>query len=89
MKVSVRNLTSNSGNEVSNQFEIRVKDKTYFQSYETIIACYDSKGLVLDKGALDYSKTTSKYLFQWTRRTRKELEQGIKDKTIRVKNLNK
>jgi hypothetical protein len=89
MKIKVRNLTSSRGNKVANQFEIEAGNKTYFQSYETIIACYDQKGLILDTHALDYSRTTSKYLYEFTRSDRKELQERIKNKSIRVRNLNK
>lgn len=47
-----------------NQFTIRVKNKIYFQSYESLIACYD-----FDKKQLtlypdwDYSNTTRKHLY--------------------------
>lgn len=87
--VKVHNLTNNNGIAVANQFEIRDGHNTYFQSYDTIIAKYDNKGLILDKHAMDYSDTTSKHLYRWTNSNRKDLTAGIKDGTIRVQDLNK
>jgi len=81
-------LSPRSGNEVANQFEIREGTNTYFQSYETIIAVYTNTGLVLDKNAMDYSVTTSRYLYQFTNQTRKELTEGIKEGRITVEDLN-
>ena len=88
MKLQVKNLKSSNGNLVPNQFEIYLNNKRYFQSYDTIICYYDDKGLVLDTFATEYSRTTSKYLTLFTGMFTKELRQKIKDKTIRVKNLN-
>ena len=87
-KLKVKNMSSNKGNLVLNQFEIYLNNKKYFQSYDTIIACYDNKGLILDTYATEYSRTTSKYLTLFTGLYTKELRQKIKNKTIRVKNLN-
>ena len=39
--MKVENMTSNKGNKIANQFEIRINDDfntVYFQSYDTIIA---------------------------------------------------
>ena len=92
-EIQVRNMISTSGNYVPNQFEIKKKVKDYyqhyFQSYDTIICKYDVKGLILDTNALHYSRTTSKYLYMYLNMDRKELLNGIKDKSIRVRNLNK
>ena len=87
--MKVKNMTSNRGNKIANQFEIIGEDGIYFQSYDTIICKYDAKGLILDTNALHYSRTTSKYLYMYLNMDRKELLKGIKDKSIRVRNLNK
>lgn len=47
---------------VKNQFIIHDKDVTIFQSYNTVIAKKTKTRTILDKKALDYSRTTSKYL---------------------------
>ena len=50
---------------VKNQFIIRDKDVTIFQSYNTVIAKKTKTRTILDKKALDYSRTTSKYLYRF------------------------
>ena len=90
MKLKVKNMISDKGNFIPNQFIIKIKDSYYFQSYETIICKSDYYGtkITLDKGALNYSRTTSKYLYKFLGLNRKEIEQRIKNKTIKLKNLN-
>jgi hypothetical protein len=64
----VRNLHGRTGREVANQFVIDDGDNEWFQSYRTIVARkdYDNGGQVtLDTYALDYSNTTSRYLYQF------------------------
>lgn len=53
-----------SHNPVPNQFVINTSAGTYFQSYKTTIAFkpVGESHVVLDEGALDYSRTTSQYL---------------------------
>lgn len=85
----VENFKLNKGTVVPNQFIINAKDKQYFQSYSTIIALYSKGKLTIDNNALGYSKTTSKYLYQFTGMNRKEIEQGLKDKSIKQQGLNK
>lgn len=63
--MKVYNLTSKrSGETVRNQFDIRNNGISYFQSYNSLIAKWDGKSLVLGVD-WDYSTTTSKYLHQW------------------------
>ena len=93
MKLQVKNLKSSNGNLVPNQFEIYSNGNYYFQSYATIIAklqIVKNKGrqIILDTNALYYSRTTSKYLYNWLRMNRKEIEKKIKNKEIKLKNLN-
>lgn len=86
MSVRVQNVISSRGNAIANQFEIYVNDVKYFQSYNTIIARIDGKRkITLDANALDYSRTTSKYLYLFLGMNRKEI---LADKTIKYKNLN-
>ena len=82
----VHNLRGTSGREVPNQFIITTDDREVFQSYRTIIAVkdYDGTGTItLDASALDYSVTTSRYLYavlrEWTGRdwTRKDVLRAI------------
>lgn len=60
MKVS--NMLSHNGNKVANQFIIEYGNFTAFQSYNTLIAVYDSKNDVMYQDKEQYSVTTSKYL---------------------------
>ena len=86
MSVRVQNVISSRGNAIANQFEIYADGVKYFQSYNTIIAKIE-KGhkITLDTNALDYSKTTSKYLYLFLGMNRKEI---LADKTIKYENLN-
>ena len=86
MSVRVQNVISSRGNAIANQFEIYVDGVKYFQSYNTIIARID-KGhkITLDTNALDYSRTTSKYLYLFLGMNRKEI---LTDKDIKYEDLN-
>lgn len=81
MLPKVKNLLSpKTGKAVPNQFVISCKDRTIFQSYETLIAVamHDIKTVrVMDKY---YSRTTSKY-------TNEFLYQYRNYTVIRVDNL--
>ena len=99
--------SKSSGNPVLYQYVIveKLKNKTCltFQSYNTIICKiildYTTKGankIYLDSFALDYSRTTSKYLYNFldsfsilhAGKRKKEILQAIKNKEIQTKNLN-
>jgi hypothetical protein len=90
LKVRVENMVSpSSGNEVANQFIIRVGKKTIFQSYDSIIAVKESgKPTRLDKFYWDYSTTTGKYRNQFLGEgiadTRKKIAEGV----YKLSNLN-
>ena len=86
MRVKVQNMISNRGNAIANQLEIYADGVKYFQSYNTIIAKIE-KGhkITLDTNALDYSRTTSKYLYLFLDMNRKEI---LADKDIKYENLN-
>ncbi len=86
--LKVRNMTSTSGNDVPNQFIIDTNQATFFQSYSTMIAKRNSKGLFLDRNMWDYSTTTSKYRNAFTGLTTKETKEGIADKSIKLVDLN-
>lgn len=67
--VGVRSLTSpRTGNYVANQFVIEIGERTYFQSYGSLIAVvyFDRNDRRVYKLGLgpdwDYSRTTMKYL---------------------------
>lgn len=68
--MKVRNMLSKkTGRNVPNQFIIEdgigENWKACFQSYNTIVAEMTSDGLILDENAENYSRTTSKYLYQF------------------------
>jgi hypothetical protein len=100
--ISVRNMTSNNGNEVPNQFEIFTvdvdKDGTkhsavYFQSYNTIIAAEIDGKVYLNDGSdgkysWDCSRTTGKYRNQFLGETLKETRAKIKSGEYILTNLN-
>jgi len=104
-KVKVQSLTSpRTGNPVANQFTIEEKTKgksiLTFQSYNTIICKLISTNkkntIILDIDALNYSRTTSKYLYSFLDSfshlnygiRKKEILKAIKNKEIQTKNLN-
>lgn len=74
----VRNMTGRTGRAVANQFIIEHNGRTYFQSYELIIACKNtSGGIEIDRSNWDYSVTTSKYRNQFLGETKKETQAKI------------
>ena len=80
-KVKVRNMMSNNGNFIPNQFEIRTNEGMYFQSYNSTIVFIDNNGKVfLDENDWDYSRTTGKYrnifLGENMSETRKKIKTG-------------
>ena len=84
--MKVENMVSNRGNYIPNQFIITDDDgREIFQSYETIIAIKDNGKIILDSDALDYSRTTSKYLYLFLGMNRNEIKNN---KNITYKNLN-
>tara|TARA_R110000751_G_scaffold25451_1_gene69044 strand:- start:322 stop:681 length:360 start_codon:yes stop_codon:yes gene_type:complete len=90
MRISVRNMTSNSGNPVANQFVIRTKDFRIFQSYSTTIAKILNSGKVfLDVDYWDYSRTTGKYRNQFLNENIAETRKKINNGEYILKDLNK
>ena len=82
MRTSVRNMTSNAGNTVANQFIIRTDDSRIFQSYSSTIAkiIHLTGQVFLDEYYWDYSVTTGKYRNQFLNEgiadTRKKIDSG-------------
>ncbi len=80
-KLKVRNMMSNNGNFIPNQFKIITDEGKYFQSYDSVIVFIDNNGKVfLDENDWDYSRTTGKYrnvfLGEHIGETRKKIETG-------------
>lgn len=87
--MKVYNMTSNNtGREIANQFIIEDGAKTYFQSYQTIIAMKEAGKTVIDTNAENYSRTTSKYLYQFLDTDKKSLLQAVKEGRIIRADLN-
>lgn len=87
--MKVYNMTSNNtGREIANQFIIEHEGAIYFQSYQTIIAKKEAGKITIDTNAENYSRTTSKYLYQFLGTNRKNLLQDVKAGRIIRANLN-
>jgi len=87
--LKVKNMISNNGNEMPNQFIINTPKATYFQSYKSIIVKQTAKKTILDRYYWNYSPTTSKYRNQFLNETTKETEQKIKTGVYTLADLNK
>jgi len=89
-RISVKNMVSNAGNPVANQFVITDDYCETFQSYETTIGLrYRSTGqIVLDDSAWDYSRTTSKYRNMWLGLDSKAVKEKIASGEITFADLN-
>ncbi len=87
--MNVKNMTSDRGNSIPNQFEIRTNKGVYFQSYDSIIAFWDNKGQIfLDSNYWDYSRTTGRYRNQFLGEDITETRRKIKSKEYILKDLN-
>lgn len=89
----VTNIKSpRSGKSVANQFVVKSNACTFFQSYNSVIAKVDRKGITL-ASAWDYSNTTRKYLYQFLKEygygglSRKKVQQLIDEKVFKFKNV--
>jgi hypothetical protein len=97
--MKVKNMQSNKGNTIANQFIIEGNDGLYFQSYNSIIAKIpygrptehiinpDNK-TILDKKYWNYSRTTSKYRNIFLNESTKETEKRIENGEYILTNLN-
>ena len=84
--MKVKNMKSNYGNNIPNQFIITDGVYTYFQSYDKIIVKKTYNGtspyyIEMDINYWDYSKTTGKYrnifLGEEIAETRRKIKKGI------------
>ena len=88
-KVKIRNMMSNNGNFIPNQFEIRTNEGMYFQSYNSTIVFIDNNGKVfLDENDWDYSRTTGKYRNIFLGENMSETRKKIKTGEYKLKELN-
>jgi len=90
MKTKVENITSNSGNNIANQFIIRDENgNRFFQSYSSIIVKIDNNRKVyLDEFYWNYSKTTGKYRNMFLGETKAETQSKIDSGEYTLTNLN-
>ena len=81
-----------SYNNIPNQFIIYDDNKTYFQSYKSIIVkierLEDKVITYLDPVYYNYSRTTSKYRNAFLGESTKEIESKIKQGVYILENLN-
>ena len=64
--MKIENLTSAKGNNIANQFKVTTNGKTFFKSYQSVVASVDKMtGKVELYKDWDYSKTTRKYLYKF------------------------
>ena len=89
-KLNVKNMVSNKGNTIANQFTIRTHKGRYFQSYNSIIVFIDNKNgqVFLDEHYWDYSRTTGKYRNNFLNEYIDETRSKIKSGEYKLKNLN-
>lgn len=97
-RIGVSNLVNDNGFEARNQFVIKTKKATYFQSYDSMIAKIDTNNKLTLTTDWDYSTTTSKYLYMFLRnnypkyyslisdnkRKRECIRKAIENKLIKV-----
>lgn len=91
--MQVKNMTSlKSYNNIPNQFIIYDDNKTYFQSYRSIIVkierLEDKVVTYLDPVYYNYSRTTSKYRNAFLGESTKEIESKIKQGVYILQDLN-
>jgi len=91
--MQVKNMTSlKSYNNIPNQFIITDDNKTYFQSYKSIIVKIErtetGTRTYLDPVYYNYSRTTSKYRNAFLGESTKEIESKIKQGVYILENLN-
>ena len=75
-----------------NQFIFYVEDKTYLQSYDSVVACKSEGGIPILYKDWDYSRTTMKYVNKFLSDvfnkhiTKKDIDNMIKDGKVIIKN---
>lgn len=68
---------------------LNMMEKTWFQSYETIIAVkYEDGSIALDEKYWDYSVTTGKYRNLFLGESKKETQEKIDKGIYKLANLN-
>lgn len=64
--MKIENLVNARGNKVANQIKVTTNNKTYFQSYNSVVASIDRRtGKVQLYKDWNYSNTTRKHLYKF------------------------
>ena len=93
MKYPVKQLINDNGNPAANQFIIKTKKATYFQSYDSVVCKLDGVNIVLSTN-WDYSNTTRKHLYMFMRQngyynlsSAKEVRKAISEGRVTLKKV--
>lgn len=93
MKYRVKQLINDNGNPAANQFVIKTRKATYFQSYKSVVCKLDGMNIVLST-YWEYSNTTRKHLYIFLREngyydlsSAKEVRNAIKDGWVILKKV--
>ena len=86
--MKIQNMIGKSNKSVANQFIIEDNNKSYFQSYNSVIVLKENGKVYLDENTWDYSKTTSKYRNQFLGCNTKEVKDRIAQGIYTLTNLN-
>jgi len=86
--IKTYHLKTNQGNNAANQVVIGNGQESTFQSYQTIIAHFDSDGNVTLDKSYPYSRTTSRYLNQFLNVTSKERDKYVESGFYKIADLN-
>lgn len=89
----VKQLINDNGNPAANQFVIKTKKATYFQSYNSVVCKLDGINIILSNN-WDYSNTTRKHLYIFLRQngyynlsSAKDVRNAIKDGWVILKKV--
>lgn len=89
----IRQLINDNGNPAANQFIIKTKKATYFQSYDSVVCKLDGVNIVLSTN-WDYSNTTRKHLYMFMRQngyynlsSAKEVRKAISEGRVTLKKV--
>ena len=89
----VQQLINDNCNPSANQFIIKTKKATYFQSYDSVVCRLDGINIILSMN-WDYSKTTMKHLYMFLRQngfygfsSAKDIRKAIKDGLVTLKKV--
>lgn len=89
----VQQLINDNGNSAANQFVIKTKKATYFQSYDSVVCMLNGKNIILSEN-WNYSNTTRKHLYMFLRQngicnlsSAKDVRNAIKDGLVTLKKV--